>query len=136
MKPFLIIAFASVALLAIAISLLMHFNPLCGEELLVEKPSPDGRYVAALMSRGCGATTPFVAHINLRPADSKLKADFLFGDVHDGQIWVSSNYGGTRFCWSGPRRLEIGYPLEDRKFTHEKWRDVTIGNDYRNPNCQ
>ena len=121
---------------AIAGSLLLHFNPLCGEEMITDKTLPDGRYVATLMSRNCGATTAYVAHINLRSASSGFRADFFTATIKDGEVWESSRYSGERFCWSGPRQLEVGYPQENGRSIARMWRDVTIGNDYRNPLCQ
>src|SRR5690349_17936217 len=94
----------------IAGSLLLHFDPLCGEEMVTDKTSPDGRYVATQMTRNCGATTPYVAHINLRLVNSRFRADFFTATIKDGEVWESSKYSGARFCWSGPRQLEIGYP--------------------------
>jgi hypothetical protein len=113
----------------------MHVNPLCGEEMVMEKASPDGHYVARLMTRNCGATTADVAHINIRPANSQFRADFLDGTIKDGEIWGSSKYSGERFCWSGPRRIEIGYPRDDGGHWPKTWRDVTISDDYKNPAC-
>ena len=139
MRKLLLFILGSLTLLVVigvtTMLLMMHFSPLCGEEVVMEKPSPDGHYVAVLMTRNCGATTPYVAHINLRLASKQLRPDFFFGTIADGQIWWSSKYGGDRFCWSGPRRLEIGYPEEKSTLNREPWRDVTIGSDYRNPEC-
>ena len=102
----------------------------------MEKASPDGHYVAVLMSRNCGATTRFVAHINLRLANSRFRANLFDGTIKDGEIWGSSKYSGERFCWSGSKRVEIGYPPDDGAKARRTWRDVTIGDDYRNPLCQ
>jgi hypothetical protein len=135
MRKFLILVLGLVAL-ASAGSLFLHFNSLCEEETVTEKTSPDGHYVAALMSRNCGATTPFVAHINLRLASSRFRVDFLNGTIKDGEVWGSSSYSGTRFCWSAPHGLEIGYPPEDGRPPLRAWHEVTIGTDYRNPLCQ
>jgi hypothetical protein len=135
MRKVFILAVTCVTLVVAVILVLLHYSPLCGEEVIMEKTSPDGRYVAALMRRNCGATTPYVAHINLRRATTQLQPNFFFGTIKGGEIWGSSKYSGDRFCWSGPRRLEIGYPPEDSLSHHEAWLDVTIGEDYRNPQC-
>lgn len=42
---------------------------LCGEELIETVASPDGKYVAAILIRNCGATTDYVSHLNLRERD-------------------------------------------------------------------
>lgn len=123
----------AVALGVVGVSLLLHFDPLCGEELIMEKTSPDGRYVAALMRRNCGATTPYVAHINLRLANSQFHAEFFNGTITEAEVWRSSKYGGTWFCWSSPRRLET-YP--DPPPIVGNWHDVTLGTDYQTPKCE
>jgi hypothetical protein len=134
MRKFLVIVLG-LATLAVAGSWVLHFNPLCGEQTVLEKTSPDGRYVAVLMTRNCGATTPYVAHINLRLANSRFRANFFGGAIQDSEIWSSSKYSGERFCWSSSRRIEVGYPPDDGRQTRT-WLDVTIGDDYRNPLCQ
>jgi hypothetical protein len=67
--------------------MVLHFDPLCGEEILQEQRSPDGRYVAVSMERNCGATTDYVQHINLRAADPKFSSDFF-----DGTIQARGNF--------------------------------------------
>jgi hypothetical protein len=136
MRKVLSIAIGAVVLAVVGVSLLLHFDPLCGEELVMEKPSPDGRYVAALMNRNCGATTPYAAHINLRLANSQFHAKFFDGTITEGEVWVSSKYSGTRFCWSSPNRLEIGYLASDFSPTPRSWHDVMLGSDYQNPKCE
>ena len=117
--------------IGIGLALVVHFDPLCGEELIVEKPSPDGQYVATLMSRNCGATTPYVAHINLRQANARLRRDFFNGTINDGLVFISSKYSGERFCWSNQRQLDIGYKDSDGTQATKTWRDVTIRSDYK-----
>jgi len=114
-------------------SLLLRSNPPCGEELMIEKPSPDGRYVASLWRRNCGATTPYVAHINLRLAVSRFRQGFFDGVIADGEVYRTSQYSGERFCWSGLRNLEVGYPESGGSHGVRAWHDVTIGNAFRNP---
>ena len=118
--------------ITIAVVRFLHFNPLCGEDMGIEKTSPDGLYVAQLMTRDCGATTADVAHINLRTAKSTFHPGFLDGVINDGEVFTTSKYSGTRFCWSKPHQLSIGYP----DLTVRNWRDVAIDDDFRNPECQ
>ena len=134
MRKFLIVVLGLMTLV-LAGTYVVHSNPLCGEETIIEKTSPDGRYGAVLMSRNCGATTRYVAHINLRPASSRFRPNFFDGTIHEGEIWGSSKYSGERFCWSSLRQIEIGYPA-DAASRPKTWRDVTVGDNYRNPACQ
>ena len=110
----------------------LHLNPVCGEATEIEKTSPDRRYVAVLMTRDCGATRSYVAPINLRPVESKFGTDFFDGTIKDGEVFTSSKYEGNRFCWSKPHKLSLGYP----DLLMRNWRDVTIDDDFRNPECQ
>ena len=121
-----------VCVVSIAVAGFLHFNPVCGEEIGVEKTSPDGSYVATLMTRNCGATTPYVAHINLRPATSNFRADFFAGVINEGEVFASSKYSCSRFCWSKPHKLSIGYS----ELNVRNWRDVVIDDDFRNPACE
>jgi hypothetical protein len=57
----------AVAAVSIAVTVVLHFNPLCGEETVLEKMSPDGKYVAVLMTRTCGATTSYVTILICAP---------------------------------------------------------------------
>ena len=124
-------AFA-VGVITIAVGGFLHFDPLCGEELGVEKTSPDGLYVAQLMIRNCGATTRYVGHINLRSATAQFRRGFLDGVITDGQVFATSDYSGDRFCWSKPHKLSIGYP----NLRLRNWRDISIDDHYRDPQCQ
>ena len=114
---------------------IVHFNPLyslwlCSEQTLMEKTSPDGRYVAVLMRRSCRATEPPTAHIKIRLASSRpFPNHFSGGPINDGEIFGTSKYSGERFCWSSPRRVEIDY-LAGSKTPPGQWADVITGGDY------
>ena len=129
--PIGILGFAIVAVSIVVIGFL-HFSPLCGEDTILEKVSPDGQYVAVLMRRNCGATTSYVAHINLRPTSINFRPGFLDGTVKDGEVFTSSKYSGDRFCWSAPHKLSIGYP----QVKTAQWRDVEIDDYYQDAQCQ
>jgi hypothetical protein len=122
---------AGFAFLVITIAI-VGFNPMCGEEMGTEKTSPDGLYVAQFMTRNCGATTRYVSHINLRPTRSKFHSDFWSGAISDGEIFTSSEVSDVRFCWSKPHKLSMDYP--GLRVRH--WREVTIDDNFRNPECQ
>jgi hypothetical protein len=120
---------------AVVGSLMPYFNPLhslalCSERTVMEKASPDGRYVAVLMRRSCGVTMGHAAHINLRLASSApFPKKSSGGPINDGEIFGTSKYSGERFCWSGPQRLEIDY-LAGENLSPGQWMDVTTGGDY------
>src|SRR5882757_3120509 len=129
MRRFLLAAVGAIALLVVTVALFFHFDPLCGEELALEQASPDGRYVAAWLIRNCGATTSYVDHVNLRLGSSGFHTDFMGGGtITDGEIVTfAKEPRRVRFCWSGPRELNIDYPDPEpglRKLS--SWRDVEI----------
>jgi len=129
--PIVILGAAILTVSALGV-VLVHFNqPIsCGEKTIMEKTSPDGRYVAVLMHRDCGAKLGREAHINLRLASSPPLPNHLFGGpVNDGEIFGTSKENGERFCWSSPKRLEIDYLAGDNIHPGQ-WMDVTTGGDY------
>ena len=119
-----LIAFATF-IITIAISGVAHFDPLCGEELIREQNSPDGRYVAAWMERNCGATTPFVEHINLRRANTRFSRGFFDGTIKQGEVFIQKD-NSMRFEWLGSE-LVIEYPDDKAVFLKaSRWNDVPI----------
>ena len=132
MRKFLTVILGAAILLVLAV-VSVHFNQplsLCGEKTIMEKTSPDGRYVAVLMHRDCWAKLGREAHINLRLASSRPFPNHPFGGpVNDGEIFGTSAENGERFCWSSPQRLEIDYLAGDNIHPGQ-WMDVTTGGDY------
>jgi hypothetical protein len=136
MRKVLVITFGVAAFLVVGF-VIVHFNPLypylpwgCSEQTIMEKTSPDGRYVAVLMRRSCRATWPPTAHINIRLASSAPFPNHFFGGpVGDGEIFGTTTDRGERFCWSSPRRLEIDY-LAGYNQHPGGWMDVSTGDDY------
>jgi hypothetical protein len=58
---------------------------LCGEDVVAEKTSPDGKFTAVTYSRNCGATTPYVTHVNLRRANERFEPGWD-GAIHAREI--------------------------------------------------
>jgi len=115
------------AICVIGIVLFVHFLPLCEEEVVSEQTSPDGKYVAVLMTRNCGATTGFVDHVNLKLVGSKLTQNFLTGTIKTDEVFAAEKKmaAGVGFRWVGPRILEIDdVPQDGRR--QQSWRDVMI----------
>ena len=132
MRKFLTVILGAAILLVLAVVSVDFNQPLslCGEKTIMEKTSPDGRYVAVLMHRDCGAKLGREAHINVRLATSPPFPNHLYGGpVNDGEIFGTSRENGERFCWSSPQRLEIDYLAGDNIHPGQ-WMDVTTGGDY------
>jgi hypothetical protein len=54
------------AMILLLAALLLDGCGACGEDKLAETGSPGNRYVATTFRRGCGATTGFLYHVNIR----------------------------------------------------------------------
>lgn len=115
---------ASILLLG---ALLLSGCGVCGEDKLAETSSPDNKYVATVFRRGCGATTGFLFHVNIRDSNGSFSADHR-GAIEDGQIFLTRE-GKIDINWKGNKNLQIsctGCP-KDRKPTMESsWNDVSI----------
>jgi hypothetical protein len=131
-----IVIFA-IVVMSIAIIGFLHFDPLCGEEIVQELRSPDGRYFAVSMERNCGATTGYVKHVNLRAANKKFSSNFLNGTITDGEVMVFEQRAGgnnPQFAWSSKKILKIDNACDDRTWKSDVWRDLTI--DYSDSTCR
>jgi hypothetical protein len=94
----------------------------CDNKIKSENPSPDGKYVATLFERNCGATTDFSTIVNLRESSAKLKGEDLGVLILKGEhkldvIWE----GNTRL------RLQCRDCRPDDIFKQEKtWQGIEI----------
>lgn len=128
MKRFWITIAIALPLVPVFWAAVIHFSPPCGEEVMGEQHSPDGRYVAVSMKRNCGATTRYVEHINLRRADRKFSSSFFSGTINDGEVFTleDRNGGSVEFEWIG-NVLNIHYPPDERVFKKQTaWNDVEV----------
>jgi len=105
------------------------FKDLCGEEITSEIISPDGRYVAAVFVRNCGATTSYATHVNLRRFTGTFRTNWS-GTITDGEVFVTHSGPGFPILWENSSRLIIscrGCQREDGVFKQEKsWGNVGI----------
>ena len=60
----------------------------CENAVKFDITSPDGKYVATLFERNCGATADFSTVVNLRKASTKFNADDLAILVVRGQTQI------------------------------------------------
>jgi hypothetical protein len=90
----------------------------CEDTLISEHPSPDGRLIACVFVRDCGATTPSATHVCFRrhsdPFTPGTRASFLVYDHWEGPLSLK---------WIGPAKLVVELPPVCRSFvnrlTHE-----------------
>lgn len=97
----------------------------CGNDIIQKLPAPDGRHVAFLFQRDCGATTGFSSQISLFPKD----AAHLPND--SGNLFVASQDKGdgplgpwhgplVRMRWIDSKLLEVRYNHAAQTFAREE----------------
>jgi hypothetical protein len=92
---------------------------LCGDEVVMEVVSPDARYVARSFVRSCGATTPYVTHVELRRNRYWLTSA--------ANIYVATGHYELSLVWDGPAELRIAWEgCPDRHPAAAEWNGVTI----------
>jgi len=103
----------------------------CGDEVTGRAISPDGKWLAAVLVRNCGATTDFVTHVTIveakdEPDDS---GDVLVAEA-GGAPQAPKGGPEIRLRWLGPDRLLVGYDARAEVFLQVvRRRGLTI--DYR-----
>ncbi len=78
----------------------------CGDELLFETSSPEGRYVIGVFEGSCGATTGYTTHVNIRNRVKSFKRN-AYGLVNDGQLCVYNGRAKFQVKWSSANILDI-----------------------------
>jgi hypothetical protein len=109
------LAFGSaMVLMAAALSVVyFHAHPPCSEQVLSELASPDRRWVASVMQRRCGDESPFLLHINLRPATQPLRLGFFSGRANDGEVFLGEQEDFSavpNLHWDSPAQLTVDCP--------------------------
>lgn len=97
---------------------------LCGNELISESRSPDGKQWAIVFVRSCGATTGFSTQVSIVEHAGKLS------DTEAGNVFTSDNDHAkvllgprgelpVQIVWLSNRQLQITYPKDARVFLSE-----------------
>jgi hypothetical protein len=99
----------------------------CGNDVLKEVPSADGRLKAVVFQRDCGATTGLSTQVTILRSNERLLArptwlhstepGAFVADTNQGQA-PSGAGGGPEVTvqWMGPSRLRISHHTEARTF--------------------
>jgi hypothetical protein len=107
-----------------AASSLLSFD--CSSSVLSETVSPDGQYISTVFERNCGATSPYLRIVSLRPKGSRLRVEY-----DSSSVFATEGQPNVEVIWSGPRQLIVvthGYsrtPNEKRLKTAH-WKDVAV----------
>jgi hypothetical protein len=89
---------------------------------LLSVKSPDGKYIACLYERDCGATTDTAKTVNIRNAAAKF-------DGGEARILIIKGKAKITLNWKNPQLLSITSDAYDAQniFTQErKWKEVSI----------
>lgn len=91
-------------LITLALMLTGCSSFLCGNDILQEVVSPDGKFVATVFERNCGATTPYLRIVNLRLANTPFDAE-----ASDDWIFKINGQPKVQISWSDIDNLSISY---------------------------
>jgi hypothetical protein len=98
----------------------------CSHSILSGASSPDGRYVATVFERNCGAVTPYTRVVSIRRGGIQF-------DGEDDRAWVfvMKDQPTIKIRWSGQRHLNIaseGYSRTSReqRLKTARWEDVEV----------
>lgn len=125
------VAFAvfMITLLAALSLFYFHTHPRCTEQVLSQKPSPDGRWMAAVLQRRCGEESPFFIHVNLRAAGSPLRLGFFSGRVEDGEVFTAEETSfepQPEIKWNSAGELAIQCAVCSSVHSEQRWGPIAL----------
>ena len=98
-------------------------QPACDNVVLAEVTSPDGKKVASLFERNCGATTDYAQVVTIRDRGSRF-------DGNDTQDFIFTMQGQQKIevQWESDSRLVIERPPSAKDIFKElkSWKGVEI----------
>jgi len=120
-KP-LVVVLALVVFIVVGASVLLDAG--CGNDVLAEHASPDGRWKAVVFQRDCGATTDFSTQVSVIRASRGIRNSpgNVFVTDTDHGIAPSGPGGGpeVRVRWESPDLLVIAHHEAARVFRSEE----------------
>ena|SRR5215469_18383522 len=127
-------AFAAVMVLMFAVLTVayLHLRPRCSDQVVSSSTSPDRRWTASVMEARCGDESPFLTHVNLRPAGESIKLGYFSGKADDGEVFLveqDAQSAAVVLQWTAPNRLAVSCNHCQVAFLRkrqERWQDVTI----------
>lgn len=94
----------------------------CDNDVVSEVRSPDGRRIATVFERGCGATTQTATVVALRDADAAFD-----GEQQDDWVLVVADTVSVEMSWPTPDRLDVRHAPSDRvRLQQVRWNDVAV----------
>jgi hypothetical protein len=92
----------------------------CDDTIKAEARSPDGRYVASVFERNCGATTNYSTLVSLRDATQN------FAPGEQGWVFVLSGQADVTLTWESDRLLKVSSTRREAFRSESTWRDVQV----------
>ena len=90
---------------------------LCGNRILHRVASPDGRHMAILFERDCGATTAASYQVSILPAGETPSGRGNVFIAEPGRASADRpNEPVVEVAWLSPHRLQVRYRHDDRLF--------------------
>ena len=135
-RVFKVTLWSITALLAVGIGLIgvlyLLTRDMCGNEVVTEIRSPDGRHKAVEFERDCGATTDFSTQVSVIKSEKRLGSDdagnAFTADSNHGSVPVhAAGVMELDIKWLNSNTLQIEYPAGARVFSrNNKVGDVVI----------
>jgi hypothetical protein len=91
----------------------LHTRPRCTDRVVAESTDPGKRWTANVMERRCGADSPFLTHVNLRPAETDLNPGFFSGSATEGEVFMIEQDAASAAItldWTSAATLSIHCP--------------------------
>lgn len=85
----------------------------CGEDDGMQSYSPDGKHLARVFVRSCGATTGWQTHVNLRSRWSYFNPSWE-GIVRQDEVFSISCWKKLNLVWKDEGNLEIQHSVCER----------------------
>jgi hypothetical protein len=104
---------------------------MCGNNILSESVSPDGKWRAVMFAVDCGATTTS-KELNSAPRISILRAGEPLSDADSGNIFGARTDGTSKFLnvqanWTGAREVTVVFPADAAVVKQiTKYQEVTV----------
>ena len=107
----IVVAVGALVLLAYALS--SAFDDMCGNAMIAEYPSPNGKLKAVVFERNCGATTGFSTQVSVLQSTDPLEnegGNVFAADTDRGRA-PSGEGGGPeiKFRWLSDTNAELRY---------------------------
>ncbi len=110
----------------------LHMRPPCLDQVIASEQSPSKHWIATVMERRCGTESPFLTHVNLRPAEQPIRLGYLTGKAAEGEIFLieqDAQSAHVTVDWNSDRQLTVrcsGCSSDAQSKHDQRWNDIDI----------